>query len=88
MKNRLTRRLMKAFAWLALVGALSFGAPIQTDAQCPMCRMSVESNYANGGSAGKGLNMGILYILAMPYLLVGTIGFLWWRNRNKQYKDN
>lgn len=52
-----------------------------------MCRMSVESNYKNGGSAGKGLNMGILYMLAMPYLLVGTIGYLWWRNRNKEFSD-
>lgn len=59
----------------------------ELNAQCPMCRMSVESNYKNGGSAGKGLNMGILYMLAMPYLLVGTIGYLWWRNRNKEFSD-
>lgn len=50
-------------------------------AQCPMCRMSAESNLANGGTDGLGLNAGILYMLAMPYLLVGAIGLWWWRNR-------
>lgn len=53
------------------------------EAQCPMCRIGVESNLKNGGSAGSGLNAGILYMLAMPYLLVATFGFLWYRNRKK-----
>jgi len=52
-------------------------------AQCPMCRMSAESNLKDGGTAGKGLNKGILYMLTMPYLLVGGIGFLWWKNRRR-----
>lgn len=52
-------------------------------AQCPMCRMSAESNMANGGTAGNGLNGGILYMLATPYLLVGVFAFLWWKNRKK-----
>jgi hypothetical protein len=51
------------------------------DAQCPMCRMSAESNLSNGGSMGKGLNTGILYMLATPYLLVSVLGFIWYRNR-------
>lgn len=52
-------------------------------AQCPMCRMSAESNLENGGTEGRGLNTGILYMLAAPYLLVGAIGYIWWRNRRK-----
>lgn len=32
-------------------------------AQCPMCKMAAESNLKNGGTAGKGLNAGILYML-------------------------
>lgn len=52
--------------------------------QCPMCRMSAESNLQGGGSAGKGLNTGILYMLAAPYVLVGTIGYLWWRSKKKE----
>lgn len=51
--------------------------------QCPMCKMSAETNLKNGGSEGKGLNQGILYMLSLPYLLVGTLGFLWWKNKRK-----
>lgn len=53
-------------------------------AQCPMCRATAESNLANGGSAGKGLNAGILYMLATPYLLLGVLVWLWRKNRNKE----
>ena len=49
--------------------------------QCPMCRMTVESNYAGGGSAGLGLNHGIMYLLAAPYLVVGTLAFFYWKNQ-------
>lgn len=57
------------------------------DAQCPMCKMSAESNLKNGGTAGRGLNAGILYMLALPYTLVGTIGFIWWRNNRRKEED-
>lgn len=53
-------------------------------AQCPMCRMSAESNLANGGTEGRGLNKGILYMLAMPYLIIATIGLVWYKNRKTE----
>ncbi len=72
-------------ALVLTLGFLAAPGPTSTDltAQCPMCRMSAESNMKNGGSAGRGLNRGILYMLAMPYLLVGTIGFIWWKNQQE-----
>lgn len=57
-------------------------------AQCPMCRMSAESNLAHGGTAGKGLNKGILYMFAMPYLLVTTLAVVWIRNRREIDEGN
>ena len=53
-------------------------------AQCPMCRMTVESNFADGGTAGLGLNRGIVYLLAAPYIIVGGIAFFWWKNKNEK----
>ncbi|MBI1222475.1 MAG: hypothetical protein GC180_07725 [Bacteroidetes bacterium] len=54
-------------------------------AQCPMCKTAVESNLNNeGATAGLGLNDGILYLLAAPYLLIGGVIFFWIRNRKKQ----
>jgi len=55
-------------------------------AQCPMCRMAAETNLQNGGTEGKGLNTGILYILSLPYILIGVLGFIWWKNK-KQAPD-
>lgn len=53
---------------------------LDLDAQCPMCKIAAESNLEAGGTEGKGLNKGILYILSMPYLLVATLGFIWWKS--------
>ncbi|MEM6725944.1 MAG: hypothetical protein AAF598_18015 [Bacteroidota bacterium] len=53
------------------------------DAQCAMCAATAESNLKNGGAEAKGLNRGILYLLSMPYLLAGTIAFLYWRQKKK-----
>lgn len=55
--------------------------------QCPMCHISAESNLANGGSQGKGLNNGILYMLSLPYLIVGGFGFYLWRYYRKNPED-
>jgi hypothetical protein len=49
-----------------------------------MCRASVENNVSNGdASIGAGLNNGILYLVVMPYLMVGIIGF-WYRASKKR----
>jgi len=56
---------------------------LELDAQCPMCRMAADSNLKHGGTEGKGLNTGILYMLAMPYTLVGVLGYLWYRNKKE-----
>ena len=47
----------------------------------------MESNMRNGGNDGVGLNAGILSLLAMPYLIVGGIAFVWWKNRKKNEID-
>jgi hypothetical protein len=79
-------RIIKLFT-LTIVLSFTQMANSDVQAQCPMCKMSAESNMRAGGSAGKGLNAGILYMLVTPYLLVGTIGFIWWRNRRAEEVD-
>jgi hypothetical protein len=81
MKSRLLRFLLI----LALAGGFSAASYQPAQAQCPMCKMSAESNLKNGGTAGKGLNAGILYMLATPYLLVGFFGYMWYKNRKKEH---
>jgi len=61
---------------------------INAIAQCPMCKTAVTSNLENEASAvGLGLNGGILYLLAAPYLLVGFLVFMWLRHKKLQQKS-
>lgn len=53
-------------------------------AQCPMCRSAVESGLMEeGNKVGIGLNDGILYLLATPYLIVLIVGTIWYRKFRK-----
>jgi hypothetical protein len=42
-------------------------------AQCSMCRAVLQSE--EGQATAKGINNGILYLMAIPYLLVGLVGW-------------
>lgn len=53
------------------------------DAQCPMCRMSAESNLKDGGTVAAGLNKGIIFLLTVPYILISTVGYFWWKSRKR-----
>lgn len=72
-KNQLPVLLMTVLLLLLV----NYGA----EAQCPMCRMSAETNLKAGGTAAAGLNKGIIYLLIGPYIMISTVAFLWWRNR-------
>lgn len=74
---------MKKVVVLCLIFALvAVGGDLL--AQCPMCRATAESNLANGGTEGKGLNQGILFLLSTPYVIVVILGYIWWRNRRQE----
>ncbi|MTI21262.1 hypothetical protein E1176_09540 [Fulvivirga sp. RKSG066] len=56
-------------------------------AQCAMCRATIENNVSNGEiGIGASLNFGILYLFVMPYLLIGFIGYMWYRNSKSNEK--
>ena len=79
-------RKLRILTVLLVLATTTVGVP-GASAQCPMCKISAESNLKNGGTTGKGLNAGILYMLALPYSLVGTIGYIWWRNNRRKPED-
>jgi NADH:ubiquinone oxidoreductase subunit H len=80
MKNNLIKIATAAVLVLLFV---AFAAE-PSAAQCAMCKASSEANLKAGGGDPRGLNAGILYMLAMPYLLVLGIGLWWWNNRKKE----
>ena len=52
---------------------LTFVFYIKTNAQCAMCRAVLESE--EGQKAAEGINDGIIYLMIIPYVLIGGLGF-------------
>ena len=59
---------------------LFFG--ISTNAQCAMCRAVLETE--EGGVKAEAVNDGIVYLMAFPYILVGILGYVIYRTRQKK----
>ena len=64
-----------------LIAILLFVAITPAEAQCAMCRAVLESE--EGGGAAKGINNGIVYLMMIPYLLIGGVGYAIYRMRKK-----
>lgn len=73
---------------LLIVFALFFAMATDAEAQCAMCRSTLENNYSNGNPGiAAGINTGILYLLAMPYLAVIFIGYFWYKSSKNAQKE-
>ena len=67
---------------------LVFFMTASMSAQCAMCRATVENNFSNGKPGiAAGLNVGILYLLIMPYLAVMVLGYLWYKSSKANGKN-
>ena len=74
--NKKNIRFFFLIAFFSLVSTVS-------NAQCAMCRAAIESE----GNAEKAaaVNGGIVYLMAIPYILVGLIGlFIYKMNQKKK----
>jgi len=49
--------------------------------QCAMCRAVLESE--EGQTSAKGINDGIMYLMAIPYLVVASLAFLLYKKFKK-----
>lgn len=66
----------------------SFGFEKNASAQCALCKESAETSLQEGKKDAAGLNTGIIYLLLVPYLLVGGIGYFWYRRSKKFAAEN
>ncbi|MFT4839141.1 MAG: hypothetical protein ACJAWA_001695 [Nonlabens sp.] len=64
-----------------LVLLIVFSFPAFAKAQCAMCRAVIESS--GDTAAAEGLNSGITYLMAFPYILVGAIVYIIYRSTQK-----
>ncbi|WP_462221513.1 hypothetical protein [Ferruginibacter sp.] len=65
---------------LLLVFCISFFSAA-TNAQCSVCTKTASQL---GEKPAKGMNSGILYLMAAPFAIVGFIGYRWWRSNKEQ----
>jgi len=58
-----------------LIGLLLL--PVIADAQCAMCRAVLENS--DETEKAEAVNNGIIYLMAVPYILVGILGYFVYR---------
>jgi hypothetical protein len=78
--------MKKWFFSFLLIASLSVIIPNALQAQCSLCQATAETSLKDGNNSARGLNAGIFYLLVIPYILVGGIGY-WWYTKNKE-KNN
>jgi hypothetical protein len=72
-------RMHKVFFLTLVFLSLFLLASITTEAQCSICTRTAQQL---GEKPAKGLNAGILYLAFTPLLLIGYLGFKWWKKNN------
>lgn len=56
---------------------------LDISAQCAMCKAVVETNLETGDTKGVGLNNGILYLMAIPYIAALVFGIIYYLQNKK-----
>ena len=65
---------------------LSFILAINSNAQCAMCRASLEST--GDVQQAEAVNDGIVYLMIIPYVLVALVAFAIYKMYNDRNKKN
>ena len=76
---------MKKIAFIFLfILVTTFAISPAVKAQCAMCSINAEQGTKNGNTQGNGLNDGVLYLMAFPYLIIIGLGVLWYVRYRKK----
>ncbi|PCI99890.1 MAG: hypothetical protein COB15_03640 [Flavobacteriales bacterium] len=52
-------------------------------AQCALCKAVLESDDEATVALAEGINSGIIYLMFIPYILMGTVGYFIYRHYKK-----
>lgn len=66
--------------FLVLVVLSSFAA----EAYAQGCAMCTKTAAGLDDKSAKGLNNGIVYLATLPLAIIGTVGFIWWKNNKTE----
>lgn len=89
MLNVFADRIMKALKIFILVVFFAVaGLGVSTvNAQCAMCSATADAGIQHGNTTANGLNNGIMYLLAAPYLAVAAVGYIWYKKYRRKNVD-
>lgn len=80
--------MKKAVLLILLVFSLTAVNVSVSSAQCAMCAINAEQGVEHGNTQTNGINAGVLSLLAAPFLLMGGLGFLWYRKYKEPSASN
>ncbi|GAA4508809.1 hypothetical protein GCM10023172_41550 [Hymenobacter ginsengisoli] len=71
---------MRKLFFALFLSLFTLGSLLPAQAQCVMCKSQVEAARAERDDYDvAGLNKGIVYMMTVPYILMGAVGFFWYR---------
>jgi len=76
--------MKKKAIFILFILALTFTVNLNVQAQCSMCTINAEQGVKNGNTQTAGLNTGVLYLLAIPYLMALIVGVVWYKKYRKK----
>jgi len=76
-------RSIKLFSLLLVIAQVVIGT-MPVKAQCAMCSATADAGMKNGNTQSRGLNDGVMYLLAAPYLAAAAVGFIWYKKYRRK----
>ena len=64
--------LILIFSFLFVAGYIE-----ESKAQCSICAKTTQQM---GDKPARGFNSGIIYLMLVPYAVIGVIGYKWWKS--------
>lgn len=76
---------MNSFVRIFTCLVLTLLAGFSALAQCSVC---TKTALQLGEKPAQGLNQGILYLMFMPFIIVGYIAYRWWKGQKELEQDS
>lgn len=75
--------MKKQFLFIFLILVFS-SISLDVAAQCSIC---TKTAMQLGTKPAQGLNTGILYLMSIPYIAIGVVGYSWWRSQKNNSEE-
>lgn len=72
---------MKKLLLIILIIGLFIITSFSAEAQCSICNKTVQQM---GSRTAQGFNTGIIYLMMVPYVAVGIIGYKWFKSNHER----